>query len=116
MWSLIKNATQGVSEGFSKALIITGTGYRAALQGNTLVLSLGYAKPIEYRCPPGIEITIEKNTVRVSGIDKELVGRVAAEIRAFRKPEPYKGKGIRYKDEVIIRKAGKKAVTAAPGT
>lgn len=113
MWSLLKNAVQGVSEGFSKVLEIEGVGYKAALEGKTLVLSLGFSKPVRYEPPSDIEIAIEKNAVTVSGISKEKVGQTAAEIRSFRKPEPYKGKGIHYRGEVIRRKVGKKAATAS---
>ncbi len=88
---------------------ITGTGYKAAMQGNTLVLNLGFSHEIRYTPPKGIKITCEKPTsIKVEGADKQQVGQVAAEIRAFRPPEPYKGKGIRYSDEVILRKEGKK--------
>ena len=104
-----RNMIAGVSEGFSKVLELEGIGYRASLEGNDLLLSLGFSHTIRYAPPAGIEITTEKNEIRVSGTDKELVGQVAAVIREYRKPEPYKGKGIRYKGEHIIRKAGKKA-------
>lgn len=113
MWSLVKNALQGVGEGFSKILEIEGVGYKAVLEGKTLVLSLGFSQPIRYEPPQDVEIAIEKNTVTVSGISKEKVGQTAAEIRSYRKPEPYKGKGIHYRGEVIRRKVGKKAATAA---
>ena len=103
------NMVVGVSEGFSKGLEITGTGYRAAVQGQSLNLQLGYSHEINYPIPEGIEIKAERPTsLKVSGADKQKVGQVAAEIRAFRKPEPYKGKGIRYEDEIILRKEGKK--------
>jgi large subunit ribosomal protein L6 len=111
--SLIANMIKGVSEGFEKKLEFTGVGYRAAVEGGDLVLNLGYSHPIKYTPKEGVKIETEKNTITVSGIDKQIVGQVAAEIRAFRKPEPYKGKGIRYKDEKIRRKAGK---TAAKGS
>ena len=105
----INNMVVGVSEGFSKGLEITGTGYRAAVQGQSLNLQLGYSHEINYPIPEGIEIKAERPTsLKVSGADKQKVGQVAAEIRAFRKPEPYKGKGIRYEDEIILRKEGKK--------
>lgn len=110
-WALARNAVQGVAEGFVKILEIEGVGYRAALEGKDLVLYLGYAQPIRVKIPEGISLAIEKNTIKVSGIDKDLVGRTAAEIRAFKKPEPYKGKGIHYQGEVIRRKVGKKAAT-----
>ncbi|TSC68659.1 MAG: large subunit ribosomal protein L6, partial [Parcubacteria group bacterium Gr01-1014_70] len=104
-----KNMVRGVSEGFTKVLELEGIGYRASMDGKELVLSLGYSHPVRYTPPSSIEIVTEKNEIRVSGLDKELVGQVAAVIREYRKPEPYKGKGIRYKGEHIIRKAGKKA-------
>jgi len=106
--TLINNMVIGVSQGFQKSLEIVGVGYRAALQGKTLTLYLGYSHPINYKPPEGIEIQLsQKNVITVSGIDKQLVGQVAAEIRAFRKPDPYKGKGIRYLGEQIRQKAGK---------
>jgi large subunit ribosomal protein L6 len=113
MWgttrSLIQGMVTGVSTGFSKTMEITGTGYRAAMQGSDLVLNLGYSHEIRYPVPQGIKITVEKpTTVRVEGADKRQVGQVAAEIRGYRGPEPYKGKGIRYDNEVILRKEGKK--------
>jgi large subunit ribosomal protein L6 len=113
MWgttrSLINGAIAGVSTGFAKSMEITGTGYKAAVVGNDLVLNLGYSHEIRYPVPKGIKITCEKPTsVRVEGADKQQVGQVAAEIRAFRGPEPYKGKGVRYNDEIIRRKEGKK--------
>ena len=108
--ALIQNMVTGVKEGYSKTLIIVGVGYKAELKGTNLFLNIGYSHPI-YFMPPD-EITIETpapTQIKISGIDKELVGLVAAKIRAFRKPEPYKGKGIKYSDEVILRKAGKTA-------
>ena len=107
--SLIANMVDGVTTGFKKVLEINGVGYRAEMKGSTLNLSLGYSHPIEYPLPQGIdaEIDAKANTITVSGIDKELVGATAAKIRSFRQPEPYKGKGIKYLDERIIRKAGK---------
>ncbi|MDE2019324.1 MAG: 50S ribosomal protein L6 [Patescibacteria group bacterium] len=113
-WSLVKNAFQGVTEGFAKNLEIEGVGYRAVLEGGSeLVLYLGYALPVRRPVPQGITIAVDKNTIKISGIDKEKVGQAAAEIRALKKPEPYKGKGIRYAGEVIRRKVGKKAGTTA---
>ena len=107
--SRIQNLVSGVSEGFSKNLEITGVGYRAAVQGQALSLQLGYSHDIDYPIPEGITIKCEKPTsIAISGADKQRVGQVAAEIRAYRKPEPYKGKGIRYSDEIILRKEGKK--------
>jgi len=98
----------GVTQGFEKKLEIVGIGYRANLQGRTLQLSLGYSHPVNYTLPEGIEVVVEAQTrITVKGIDKQKVGQVAAEIRGFRKPEPYKGKGIRYVGEEIRRKAGK---------
>lgn len=108
--ALVANMMKGASEGFEKKLIFEGVGYRAAVEGKKLVLNLGYSHPIEIEAPEGIEFKVEKNTIIISGIDKQLVGQAAANIRAKRKPEPYKGKGIRYEDEVIRRKVGKKAV------
>jgi large subunit ribosomal protein L6 len=107
--TLVNNLVQGVSKGFAQQLEITGTGYRAAVQGKNLQLQLGYSHDIIYPIPPGIDIKCEKPTlVLVSGIDKQKVGQVAAEIRGFRKPEPYKGKGVKYAEEKIRRKEGKK--------
>jgi large subunit ribosomal protein L6 len=113
MWgttrALLASMVKGVSAGFQKSMEITGTGYRAAVQGKNLELALGYSHPIVYPIPDGIKITCERPTaIRVEGVDKRLVGQVAAEIRGFRGPEPYKGKGIRYTDEQIRRKEGKK--------
>jgi large subunit ribosomal protein L6 len=113
MWgttrSLINSMVNGVSTGFAKSMEITGTGYRAAVQGSDLVLNLGYSHEIRYPIPPGIRITCERPTaVRVEGADKQRVGQVAAEIRSYRGPEPYKGKGIKYDNEQILRKEGKK--------
>ncbi len=113
MWgttrALIACMVKGVSTGYTKSMEITGTGYRAAVAGKNLELALGYSHPIVYPIPTGIKITCERPTaIRVEGVDKRLVGQVAAEIRAFRGPEPYKGKGIRYSDEQIRRKEGKK--------
>lgn len=114
MWSNLRNAITGVTEGFSKLLEIEGVGYRAAMEGKTLVLSLGFSHPIRYEIPEGITATVDKAGITIAGADKQKVGQVAAEIRSYRKPEPYKGKGIRYQGEVIRRKVGKKA--AATGT
>jgi large subunit ribosomal protein L6 len=113
LWSLAKNAVEGVTEGFVKVLEIEGVGYRAVLEGKELVLYLGYALPVRVAIPAGVAVVLEKNTIKMSGIEKELVGRVAAEIRALKKPEPYKGKGIHYQGEVIRRKVGKKAGATA---
>jgi large subunit ribosomal protein L6 len=113
MWgttrSLVAGMVKGVSAGYAKELEINGTGYRAAVQGKNLVLNLGYSHDVIYPIPPGIKITCEKPTsVRIEGIDKRQVGQVAAEIRGFRAPEPYKGKGVKYTTETIRRKEGKK--------
>ena len=106
--ALLNNMVIGVTQGFSKTLLITGVGYRASKQGNKLVLTLGYSHPIEMEEPEGIEIEVPDQTkIIVKGISKEKVGQCAAEIRSFRAPEPYKGKGIRYEDEHIRRKVGK---------
>jgi len=106
--SLVFNAVHGVSTGWSKTLILNGVGYRAAVSGKTLDLTLGYSHPIKFPIPEGIAISVEKQTtVTVTGADKALVGQVSANIRGYRLPEPYLGKGIRYSDEVIRRKAGK---------
>ncbi len=113
MWSILRNAIEGVTQGFSKTLEIEGVGYRASMDGGKLTLNLGYANPVPFPLPAGIEVKSDKNTLTISGIDKELVGRITAEIRALKKPEPYKGKGIHYRGEVIRRKAGKKAGVTA---
>lgn len=107
MRTLVQNMVTGVTEGFSKKLEINGVGYRAALEGAKLKLALGFSHDVYYPIPQGITITVEQNVITVSGIDKQQVGQVSAEIRALKKPEPYKGKGIKYSDERIIRKAGK---------
>lgn len=111
--SLIFNMMEGVTKGFEKALEIEGVGYRAALEGKDLALNLGYSHPLKIKAPQGVEFKVEKNIITVLGTDKQLVGQVAAEIRSARKPEPYKGKGIRYRGEIIRRKAGKKAAATA---
>jgi large subunit ribosomal protein L6 len=105
--TLVNNMMVGVTDGFTKKLIFNGVGYKAAVKGKTLTLNLGYSHPIDYDLPEGVEAKVVKNEIEVSGCNKELVGFAAAKIRSFRKPEPYKGKGIKYADEVIIRKAGK---------
>ena len=108
--ALLNNMIVGVSTGFKKQLDITGVGYRAQLQGNTLVVSAGYSHTVEMPVPAGLKVELPKNTqIIISGIDKQLVGQYAAEIREIRKPEPYKGKGIRYSDEHVRRKEGKTA-------
>lgn len=110
--SLISNMVEGVSNGFEKKLEINGVGYKVALQGKKLVLNVGYSHPVEMELPEGITALVEGNVITISGFDKQLVGEVSAQIRKVRKPEPYKGKGIKYMDEIIIRKEGK---TAAKG-
>lgn len=107
MRTLINNMVIGVSQGFSKKLEINGVGYRVALAGNGLKLNLGLSHDVNYALPTGVTATVEQNVITISGIDKQQVGQVAAEIRALRKPEPYKGKGIKYVGERIIRKSGK---------
>jgi large subunit ribosomal protein L6 len=113
MWgtarNLLANLVKGVSVGFERKLEINGVGYRAAMQASDLVLQLGYSHEIRYPVPQGIKITCEKPTsILVEGMDKQRVGQVAAEIRSYRKPEPYKGKGIKFEDEYVVRKEGKK--------
>lgn len=107
MRALLNNMVQGVSEGFSKKLEINGVGYRVAQQGSGLKLNLGYSHDVLYELPQGVTADVQQNTITVSGISKQQVGQAAAEIRALRKPEPYKGKGIKYADERLIRKSGK---------
>jgi large subunit ribosomal protein L6 len=110
---IIDNMVKGVSEGFEKKLEIQGIGYKAVLQGkNKIILSVGFTHPVELEAPSGIEFKSEKNIITVSGIDKQKVGQVAAEIRAVKPPEPYLGKGIRYAGEIVKRKAGKKVAAA----
>ncbi len=109
MRTLVSNMMVGVSEGYKKNLEIRGVGLRANLQGQDLVMTLGFSHEIKYRVPAGIKVEVEKQTaIAISGIDKQLVGQVAANIRGFKPPEPYKGKGIRYVDEFVVRKEGKK--------
>ncbi len=108
--ALIANMVQGVSQGFEKKLEIQGVGYRATAQGDALNFQLGYSHPILFEPPAGISLAVDRNIVTVSGVDKQLVGEVAAQIRALRKPEPYKGKGIRYVGERVRRKAGKAGI------
>lgn len=104
---LLANMVHGVSQGFTKGLEVQGVGYRIAMQGNKVVLNLGFSHPVEFTLPAGIDAKVEKNILTLSGIDKQLLGETAARIRAFRKPEPYKGKGIRYVGEAVRRKSGK---------
>lgn len=106
----IKNMMQGVVKPFTKQLLIEGVGYRANVQGNTIVLSIGFSHPVELEIPKGVTVTSEKGVITISGIDKEAVGQFAANVRAMKKPEPYKGKGIRYSGEIIRRKQGKKVI------
>ena len=109
--SLINSMLQGVRKPFEKKLIVEGVGYRATHSGDLLTLSVGFSHPVELQVPENITISVEKNVISISGLDKEAVGQFAAKIRAVKKPEPYKGKGIRYDDEVVRRKQGKRAVT-----
>ena len=110
--ALVKNMIKGVTEGFEAVLEFQGVGYKAVVKGNDLELGLGFSHPVTVKAPEGITFKAEKNVIRIQGMDNELVGKVAAEIREWRKPEPYKGSGIRYQGEVVKRKAGKKAVAA----
>lgn len=105
--ALLQNAVDGVTKGFEKKLEVNGVGFRVGGGGNAVEMSLGFSHPVKYTAPEGILLTVDKMTITVSGIDKQAVGQVAAEIRALKKPEPYKGKGIKYADEVVLRKAGK---------
>ena len=111
--ALLAHAVLGVSRGFEKKLELEGISYRVSMEGHDLVFALGFSHPVRFPAPAGIEFKIEKNLITVSGFSKELVGETAAKIRALKKPEPYKGKGIHYQGEVIRRKAGKKASTGA---
>jgi large subunit ribosomal protein L6 len=112
--ALAQNAIKGVTEGFSKDLDIVGVGYRAQVEGNKVVFALGFSHPVEYAIPEGIKVAVEKQTrVTVSGIDRQKVGQVAAEIRQLRRPDPYKQKGIRYVGEVLKKKAGKAGATGS---
>ena len=106
----ISNMITGVSQGFEKKLEINGIGYRVELEGNTLVVNVGFSHPVRFTLPDGISVSVEKNIVTINGFDKEVVGQFAANVRQIRPPEPYKGKGIHYQGEYIIRKQGKKAV------
>jgi large subunit ribosomal protein L6 len=105
--ALIQNLVDGVTKGFEKKLEVNGVGFKIALQGQVLVLNLGFSHPINVDIPKGIEVAVDKNVITITGSDKQLVGQFAANIRELKKPEPYKGKGIKYIDEVILRKAGK---------
>ena len=108
--SHVKNMIIGVNEGYTKKLILEGVGYKSEVSGDTLNLALGFSHPVKIKIPTGLTVTAEKNNITVSGIDKELVGQFTASLRSMKKPEPYKGKGFRYDNEVIRRKQGKKAV------
>ena len=108
MRALTANAIQGILGGFTKVLEIEGVGYRGAMEGENLVLNIGFSHPVKYEPRKGIKLSVEKNAITITGIDKAMVGQTAAEIRKIRKPEPYKGKGIRYRGEVVRRKQGKK--------
>jgi len=108
--SHIKNMIQGVTEGFEKKLILEGVGFKSQVNGNKLVLALGFSHPVEIEIPVGLEVKAEKNNITMFGVDKELVGSFAAKVRDLKKPEPYKGKGFRYHNEIIRRKQGKKSV------
>tara|TARA_R110002096_G_scaffold4501_6_gene21079 strand:- start:14220 stop:14759 length:540 start_codon:yes stop_codon:yes gene_type:complete len=106
--SIVSNMVQGVTEGFVKELEIIGVGYRAAVKGNSLDLQLGFSHPVSHPIPDGLTVTVQENTkLKVEGIDKQVVGQFSAEVRSYRPPEPYKGKGVRYTDEYVRRKAGK---------
>jgi large subunit ribosomal protein L6 len=105
--ALLNNAVNGVSKGFEKKLEVNGVGFRVSGGGQSLEMALGFSHPVKYQAPAGVNLTVNKMEITVSGIDKQQVGQVAAEIRSLKKPEPYKGKGIKYADEVILRKAGK---------
>jgi len=105
--ALVNNMIVGVTEGFSKTLEINGVGFKVESKGNKVVLNVGFSHPVEYAVPEGIKVEVDKNQIKISGIDKQLIGQTAAEIRNIKKPEPYKGKGIKYIDETIRRKAGK---------
>lgn len=107
MRSLVNNMVEGVTKGFEKKLEVNGVGFKVAMQGPKLVMSLGFSHPVEFEAPQGVTITTDKMNITISGIDKQLVGQTAADIRKLKKPEPYKGKGIKYEGEYIIRKAGK---------
>ena len=111
--SLVANMITGVNQGFERTLVINGIGYRAEMKGNTIVLNVGYSNPVEFNLPEGVTASIDRNTViKLTGIDKEKLGLAAAAIRKIRPPEPYKGKGIKYAEEHIRRKAGKAGATA----
>ncbi len=107
--SLVNNMVIGVTQGFQRKLVVEGVGYRVSVSGSTLTLNVGYSNPVEFVLPDGVSARVDRNEIILESIDKELLGQTAAKIRAVRKPEPYKGKGIRYEDEHIVRKVGKAA-------
>ncbi|MCH7529640.1 50S ribosomal protein L6 [Patescibacteria group bacterium] len=109
--SHISNMIRGVNEAFGKKLVVEGIGFKTELEGNVLVLSVGFSHKVRFPIPDGLSVSVEKNTISIQGSNKELVGQFAAEVRSSKKPEPYKGKGIHYEDEVVKRKQGKRAVT-----
>lgn len=111
--SLSNNAVEGLTKGFEKTLILEGVGFKVEKEGDKLLFRLGFSHPVHYQLPAGVNVEVKKNNIIVKGIDKFLVGQTAAEIRSLKKPEPYKGKGIHYSDEVVRRKVGKKAATTA---
>jgi len=111
--ALVANMVKGVTQGYEKRLQIEGVGYKARVEGEEIILNVGFSHPVKINQPKGIKFSVEKNIIVISGIDKELVGQMAAKIRAVKPPEPYKGKGIRYLGEVVRKKAGKKVVVAA---
>jgi len=113
--ALSQNAILGIQEDFKKTLEFNGVGFRANVEGKNLVLNIGFSHPIKFEIPEGITIVVEKSNINISGMNKYLVGQVATKIRAFKKPNPYRGTGIKYKDEIIRRKAGKKATSGAAG-
>ncbi len=113
MRSLTANAVKGVSEGYAEILEFEGIGFKAHMEGKTLLLNMGYTHPLKFIIPTGVTIVLEKNTIKINGFDKQVVGEAAATIRSLRKPEPYKGTGIHYKGEVIKRKTGKKVAGAS---
>jgi large subunit ribosomal protein L6 len=115
MRALSANAALGAAEDFTKELKIEGVGYRATIEGSSVIFSVGYSHPVKFDLPEGIKAVVEKNILKISGPDKRLVGEIAAEMRAIRKPEPYKGTGIMYVNEVIRRKAGKKVAGSGEG-
>ncbi len=115
MRALAQNAIIGITQGFKKVLELRGVGYRASLEGNVVILNIGFSHPVRFEPPAGVKISVEKSFITVSGVDKALVGQAAAKIRAIKKPNPYRGNGIRYKDEVVKLKAGKKVAAGAGG-